>query len=322
MKNATQKVAPKFTCKNCYYSTSKKSSWLKHIDTRNHKEQQMLQNATQKVALKDFSCENCGKIYKHSSSLYRHKKKCNLNHKIEKTENQIEDQNENQTKSFIKNITEEPEPTYVNQATPDIAKELNEVKEMLSMMAESQQYTQNELKELKHNAGSTTNNNMTINVYLNEHCKNAMNINDFLKQLHISMDDLYYTKENGYVKGISNIFMKSLNTLEPTQRPIHCSDKKRLQFYIKDEDKWEKDKNNKIDESINFIKNKQIKQIKEWESLHPNWTQNDEETQMYIQMIQHVMGGSNDEIIEENAKNIKKHLGYTFDIKDIKNINI
>ena len=163
---------------------------------------------------------------------------------------------------------------------------------------------------------------MTINVYLNEHCKNAMNITDFLKQLHISMDDLYYTKENGYVKGISNIFMKSLNTLEPTQRPIHCSDKKRLQFYIKDEDKWEKDKNNKIDESINFIKNKQIKQIKEWESLHPNWTQNDEETQMYIQMIQHVMGGSNDDIIEENAKNIKKQLGNTFDIKDIKNINI
>lgn len=314
MKNATQKVAPKFTCNNCDYSTSKKSSWLKHIDTRNHKEQQMLHNATQKVALKDFSCENCGKVYKHSSSLYRHKKNCKSHHNIKKIENQPE--------SFVKNITEEPKPAYNNETTPHIVKELSEVKEMLSMMAETQQFTQNELKELKHNAGSTTNNNMTINVYLNEHCKNAMNINDFLKQLHISMDDLYYTKENGYVKGISNIFMKSLNTLEPTQRPIHCSDKKRLQFYIKDEDKWEKDKSNKIDESINFIKNKQIKQIKEWESLHPNWTQNDEETQMYIQMIQHVMGGSNDDIIEENAKNIKKQLGNTFDIKDIKNINI
>jgi hypothetical protein len=307
MKNATQKVAPKFTCKNCDYSTCKKSSWIKHIDTRNHKEQQMLQNAIQKVALKDFSCNNCGNVYKHSSSLYRHKKNCKSQNTIEKTE---EDQ------TIIK------EPGYNNETTPDIAKELSEVKEMLSMMVETQQYTQNELKELKHNAGSTTNNNMTINVYLNEHCKNAMNITDFLKQLHISMDDLYYTKENGYVKGISNIFMKSLNTLEPTQRPIHCSDKKRLQFYIKDEDKWEKDKNNKIDESINFIKNKQIKQIKEWESLHPNWSQNDEGTQMYIQMIQHVMGGSNDDIIEENAKNIKKQLGNTFDIKDIKNIII
>lgn len=318
MKNATQKVAPKFTCQICDYSTSKKSSWLKHNDTRNHKEQQMLQNATQKVALKNFTCENCGKMYKHSSSLYRHKKTCKPNDTINKTENQ----NEKHPKLFIQNIMGEPKLTHNNETTPDIAKELSEVKEMLSMMAETQQYTQNELKEMKHNAGSTTNNNMTINVYLNEHCKNAMNITDFLKQLNISMDDLYYTKENGYVKGISNIFMKSLNTLEPTQRPIHCSDKKRLQFYIKDEDKWEKDKSNKIDESINFIKNKQIKQIKEWESLHPNWTQNDEETQMYIQMIQHVMGGSNDDIIEENAKNIKKQLGNTFDIKDIKNINI
>ena len=307
MKNATQKVAPKFICSNCDYLTSKKSSWIKHIETKNHKEQQMLHNATQKVALKDFSCKNCGKVYKHSSSLYRHKKVCKLVHTIEKTE---------ETQNILK------EPSYNNETNPNIAKELSEVKEMLSMMVETQQYTQNELKEMKHNAGSTTNNNMTINVYLNEHCKNAMNITDFLKQLHISMDDLYYTKENGYVKGISNIFMKSLNTLEPTQRPIHCSDKKRLQFYIKDEDKWEKDKNNKIDESINFIKNKQIKQIKEWESLHPNWTQNDEETQMYIQMIQHVMGGSNDDIIEENAKNIKKQLGNTFDIKDIKNIII
>ena len=320
MKNATQKVAPKFTCEKCDYSTSKKSSWIKHIETRNHKEQQMLQNATQKVALKDFSCDNCGKVYKHSSSLYRHKKNCKSHVNKNKIETQTEYQNENLPKSFIKTIIKEP--TYSDESNPNIAKELSEVKEMLSIMAETQQHTQNELKELKNNAGSTTNNNMTINVYLNEHCKNAMNINDFLKQLHISMDDLYYTKENGYVKGISNIFMKSLNTLEPTQRPIHCSDKKRLQFYIKDEDKWEKDKNNKIDESINFIKNKQIKQIKEWESLHPNWTQNDEETQMYIQMIQHVMGGSNDDIIEENAKNIKKHLGNTFDIKDIKNINI
>jgi len=308
MKNATQKVAPKFTCNICYYSTCKKSSWLKHNDTKHHKEQQMLQNAIHKVVLKEFSCDNCGKNYKHSSSLYRHRKSCKQHHHIEENPKflVISDDNNEKCNDKSKN---------------DLVKELSDVKEILTIIAETQQYTQNELNELKNNFGSTTNNNMTINVYLNEHCKNAMNITDFLKQLHISMDDLYYTKENGYVKGISNIFMKSLNTLEPTQRPIHCSDKKRLQFYIKDEDKWEKDKTNKIDESINFIKNKQIKQIKEWESAHPNWTKNDTETQMYIQMIQHVMGGSTDDIIEENAKNIKKQLCNTFDIKDIKNID-
>ena len=303
MKNATQKVAQKFTCITCDYETSKKSSWTKHCETKNHKEQLMLHNATQKVALKEFLCSNCGKMYKHSSSLYRHKKNCVKTH-------------------IIQDVKEKNIKIDLQKENDNLTKELNEVKNMLYLMAETQQNTQEEIKKLKYSTGNTTNNNMTINVYLNQYCKDAMNINDFLKQLHISMDDLKYTTDNGYVKGISNIFMKYLNDMDPSQRPIHCSDKKRLQFYIKDEDKWEKDKNNKIDESINVIRDKQIKQIKEWEEMYPNWNKNEHETQMYIKMIQHVMGGTSNEIVEENTKNIKKHLGNTFDIKDIKNIDL
>ena len=306
MKNATSKVAPKYTCVLCDYKTSKKSSWVKHCDTINHKEQQMLHNATSKVAQKEYLCCHCGKMYKHSSSLYRHKKNCSKSKLIS-------------DKNIEKPLNEKNELKKENDS---LTKELNEVKNMLYLMAETQQNTQEEIKKLKNSTGNTTNNNMTINVYLNQYCKDAMNINDFLKQLQISMEDLKYTTDNGYVKGISNIFMKYLNDLEPSQRPIHCSDKKRLQFYIKDEDKWERDKNNKIDESINAIRDKQIQQIKAWEEMYPNWNKNERETQMYIQMIQHVMGGTSNEIVEENTKSIKKQLGNTFDIKDIKNIDL
>ena len=297
MKNATSKVAQKYICVTCHYETSKKSSWIKHCDTKNHKEQQMLHNATSKVALKNFVCNNCNKYYKHSSSLYRHKKICNKTEKKQKQNNEENSKEQN-----------------------NLEKELQDVKNMLHLMTETQLNTERQLRELKNNTGNTTNNNMTINVYLNEYCKNAMNLDEFLQQLQISVDDLMYTTDNGYVKGISNIFMKNMKQLEPNQRPIHCSDKKRLQFYIKDEDKWEKDKNNKLDDSINAIRDKQIKQIKAWEKLHPNWNKNEKETQMYINTIQHVMGGASNEIVEENTKNIKKQIGNTFDIKDIKNI--
>ena len=113
---------------------------------------------------------------------------------------------------------------------------------------------------------------MNINIYLNEHCKNAMNLTDFVENVKVSLEDLLYTKNHGYVKGISNIFVKQLKDMEPTQRPIHCSDKKRLQFYVKDDNKWEKDNSNeKIDKSIDKITKKQILAIKLWEKEHPNY---------------------------------------------------
>ena len=103
-------------------------------------------------------------------------------------------------------------------------------------------------------------NNISINMYLNEQCKNAMNLEDFVRNITVSLQDLDYSKQNGYAKGIANIFMKQLADLEPTERPIHCSDKKRLQFYVKDDDKWEKDKDNiKLTTSIKSVGMEQVK---------------------------------------------------------------
>jgi len=110
------------------------------------------------------------------------------------------------------------------------------------------------------------NNKISINVFLNERCKGAMNLDEFVDNVKVTLEDLNYTKDNGYVKGISNIFVKHLTDMEPTERPIHCSDKKRLQFYVKEEDTWKKDcEHKKINKTIQDVTMKQIKQLKAWE---------------------------------------------------------
>ena len=149
---------------------------------------------------------------------------------------------------------------------------------------------------------------MNINIYLNEHCKNAMNLTDFVENVKVSLEDLLYTKNHGYVKGISNIFVKQLKDMEPTQRPIHCSDKKRLQFYVKDDNKWEKDNSNeKIDKSIDKITKKQILAIKLWEKEHPNYLEDEKLTRIWSKMIKNMGTGVSENVTAEKEKtNIKK----------------
>ena len=158
---------------------------------------------------------------------------------------------------------------------------------------------------------------MTINVFLNQECKNAMNLKDSVQNVKISLEDLNYTKEHGYIKGISNIFAKHLNDLDPKERPIHCSDSKRLQFYVKEEDKWNKDKANaKIDKTIEDITVKQIRRIKEWEVQHPNYLTDDKLLQEWHRMIQQITGSGNEGEREKNKEQIKKSIGNTIEIKD------
>ena len=156
------------------------------------------------------------------------------------------------------------------------------------------------------------NNRVSINVYLNENCEDAMNLQEFIENLNVSLEDLTYTKNHGYAKGISNIFVRELKDLEPTQRPIHCSDNKRLKFYVKDKDKWEKDnENKKIDETIDSLASKQVATIKEWVKKHPNYYDSPEMLMEWHSMVSAVMGGVDEEKKQKNSEIIKKELGTT-----------
>ncbi len=168
---------------------------------------------------------------------------------------------------------------------------------------------------------NTINNNqkLNINVFLNEECKNAMNLSDFVNHIQLTLDDLDYTKNNGFVKGITNIFVKNLEELEVTKRPIHSvADSKTPQFYIKDENKWECDnKEHKLNETIDSVSKKQINQIKEWESTHPAWNQSDQGIEDYMKMVQTIMGGSNENERIQNRNQIKKELTETINVDDV-----
>ena len=143
-------------------------------------------------------------------------------------------------------------------------------------------------------------------MFLNEKCKNAMNLEDFVKKIKLSMEDLQFTKDNGYAQGISNIFIKNLNDMDVTERPIHCSDQKRLQFYIKNDNEWSKDKNNeKIDNTIEKISKKQLQTIKDWIKENPNYLDSEAKTDEYFTLVKNITQPNN----EKNLKTIKKKVG-------------
>ena len=288
-----QKSSKKYYCKKCDYSSNRESQWRRHLSTTKHKMDNMDNNVDNTKSTKRcFECV-CGKVYKYNSGLSKHKKKCLLVMKEPVDEKIIETPTSSSSKSGLS-------------------------VEVLNKLVEQNNTLMEKVIELSKNSQvinyqNCGNKKMTINVFLNQECKNAMNLTDFVENVKVSLEDLNYTKEHGYIKGISNIFAKHLNDLDPKERPIHCSDKKRLQFYVKEENKWEKDKANaKIDKTIEDITVKQIKRIKEWEKKHPDYLQNESLLQEWHRMIQQITG-SGEELQKDQ---IKKSLGNTIEIKD------
>ena len=153
---------------------------------------------------------------------------------------------------------------------------------------------------------------MTINVFLNEECKNAMNLTDFVDQFKVSLEDLKYTRDNGFAQGITNIFNNHLKDMDPTTRPIHCSDSKRLQFYVKDENEWVKDSDGtQLDSTINKIKIKQANSLTEWELEHPDFIKDPKLTDEWCSMMAKIAPESKNDIPK-----IKRSFAKYFEIKE------
>ena len=293
MEKKFQKSSKKFYCKKCDYSSNRESQWRRHLSTTKHKMDNMDNTVDNiKSSKRCYQCA-CGKVYKYNSGLSKHKKKC--------------------LQQMVGETTTETD-IYTTGCS-----EINLSAEVLNKLVEQNNTLMEKVIELSKdrqviNYQNCGNKKMTINVFLNQECKNAMNLTDFVENVKVSLEDLNYTKEHGYIKGISNIFVKHLQDLDPKERPIHCSDKKRLQFYVKEEDKWEKDKSNaKIDKTIEDITIKQIKRIKEWERKHPDYLHNDKLLQEWHKMIQQITGNGG---AAQEKEQIKKSLGNTIEIKD------
>tara|TARA_Y100000996_G_C22502215_1_gene634903 strand:- start:81 stop:746 length:666 start_codon:yes stop_codon:yes gene_type:complete len=159
---------------------------------------------------------------------------------------------------------------------------------------------------------TTNNNNISINIFLKEYCKDAMNLTDFVKGLTLSLEDLDYTGKHGYVKGMANILIKNLDHMEATSRPIHCTDKKRLQFYVKDENKWEKDDGNKkMDKSMDDVTSKQYSTIKDWQEDNKGYEESGEKLQTFFKIAKNCNPSE-----DEDKKKVMKSMAESVQIRD------
>tara|TARA_B000000441_G_scaffold127587_1_gene107521 strand:+ start:23 stop:991 length:969 start_codon:yes stop_codon:yes gene_type:complete len=310
MKNGNQKSAKirkKFHCKSCDYITCDKKDWKKHLLTRKHKKTQIPDKIIKNV---EFICKFCEKGYKYKSGLSRHKKKCKMNPENfcgkngNVTQKLPSEANLKKGTTLSEKKEKQDDDISLKEILMQQLKQQNETIELLKQSIETN-------TKMMPKIGNNNNNTISINVFLNEQCKNAMNLTDFINQVQVSLEDLQYSKNNGFIEGVTNIFTKQLQDLKPTERPIHCSDKKRLQFYVKDDDKWSKDANNeKIDETIYNIKMKQTKTLTEWEKLHPNYSQDPKLLNEWQQMLNNMTEdiGQSDKIKEKLKRNIAEHI--------------
>jgi hypothetical protein len=274
----TQQSSKKFRCECCDYNTSRKSQYARHLQTDKH---EILHNPiSKKFEEKTWNCQ-CGKTYKHSSTLYSHRKNCNY----------IQENTSHQSKS--------------NNDSELTDKEI--IKALLKHTGNLITVVENGTNNTTTNHTNSHNKTFNINLFLNETCKDAMNITDFVSYIKVNLEDLENTGRQGYVQGITNIVLKNLNNLEQHMRPLHCSDQKREVMYIKDNNEWTKETEEKpiLTKAIKTIANENIRQIKKWKDKNPDCTDSDsKKNNLYLKIVSNSMNGLTKEEGEQNINKI------------------
>ena len=292
-----EKSTEKYKCINCDYFTSRKSDYERHLLTEKHK---MLTNVDKKtrksaeIITNEFTCE-CGKKYKHRQSLSLHKKKCNYI-EIKDNNNDININKDINNDNDINDINDNNDNNIINDDN------LNYKSMFVTMMKENQELRK-QVTDLLPKVGNTTNNtfnntvnqNLNINLFLNEKCKDALNMSDFIKSIEISLDQLDLTKKNGLVDGLSNAIVEKMNTLSLYERPLHCTDLKHETLYIKENNRWEIDDNKeKIKGAIKKVSNKNYNALHNWKEQNPDFRENDNKKEYFVQSLSNISKDSKD----------------------------
>ena len=276
----------KYNCKPCNYFTHVKCNYNKHLLTEKHTcETNWQQPVTEKYKSENLSCEKCNKKYTNRTGLWRHNKTCK--------------------KSDLVHTTETTDPTI--QLTNLVMKVLEQNQKLTKQIIELSKQSSVTNNAVSNTINNNNNNNFSINVFLNETCKDALNISDFIETLVLSINDLEETGRVGYANGISKIFINGLKNLDFDKRPLHCSDIKRNTLYIKDDNQWIKETNDTpvLTKAIKKVSNKNIQTIFEWQKLNPHY--NDSESKQndkYNKIICEAMSGSCKETQSNNYNKI------------------
>jgi hypothetical protein len=290
-----QESCNEYNCEICQYKTNRKSSYDKHLGTLKHLNSTESTEKLQKLqnSCKQFICLNCNANFKERTGLWKHTKICNLNN----------DKTDNEEGTLVKYL-------------------MNENKELKNMIIEvCKQIQPGSINNTNTNTIGNTNmnhsNNKTFNLqfFLNETCKDAMNIKEFVDSVQLELADLEKVGKSGYIEGISSIIIKNLNALEVEKRPIHCTDNKREVIYIKDENKWEKEEDNnpKLRKMIKAIAHKNICMFKKFREKYPDCDRGEsKKSSVFNTIVYESMGGKGDDEAAKDTKiihKISKHVG-------------
>ena len=316
-----------YICCNCNYNTNTKCNYDKHLLTEKHKKK-----SNKEPTEKKYTCSQCNKEYLNYKSLWKHKKHCviNDNREPEELENTFIPNNVITTELFMEVFkqSKELQEVLVEQNRELQNKLLEKETELQNkllekenqMLAQNEQYhkqiielTSKQINNTNINTQNNTHNNNQFNLqfFLNETCKDAMNIVDFVNSLQVQIADLEKTGKLGYVEGISNIFLKGLKQLDISMRPIHCTDLKRETVYVKDEDNWNKEDEEKakMKLAIERIARKNLQTLPKWQQENPDFRILDtNENNDYLKIALNSLGGQTDEEQEKYIKKIMKNV--------------
>jgi hypothetical protein len=299
-----------YSCEKCDFNTSSKNDFNRHNKTIKH-----LSNGSQCLAIEKtqkthYECA-CGKLYQDNSGLWRHKKKCNYNLDT----NDTNSNNSNNSNNIIN------DNTLLTNLVIEVVKNNSDLqKQCVELQKQNQEFQQKIVESfnevIKNNSNTIISNNninshnksFNLNFFLNETCKDAMNIMDFVDSLKIQLSDLENVGNLGYVNGISKIIVQNLNLLDETKRPVHCTDTKREVMYVKDDNKWEKENENKskMRKLIKHVTHKNTKLFKEFKAKYPDCENSDSKySDTYDKLIVEAFGGKGDNDVEKENKIIR-----------------
>jgi len=284
-----------YFCEKCNYSCSNKANYNKHLSTNKHNNDDKNKN---------YICGVCNKEFILYNSFFKHKKTCHV----------LENKNE------LINELREPDikkPEVTVELVLDLIKQN---KELQSILIEQSKEHSKQIMELAKNqsvtnnntnSNNTTNQQFNLQFFLNETCKDAMNITDFVNSLQLTTQDFENTGKVGFIEGITQIIINRMNSVDTTKRPMHCTDAKRETLYIKDDNVWEKedDKKTKLRKVVNQVANKNLQQITKWKEEHPDFVTLDTQDNINFRKYYRVaLGGETNEEDEKIFEKIKRNV--------------
>ena len=295
----SQNIPPKYNCELCDYKTGNKKDYNKHLTTLKHVNRTELNDIEQeKGESENYICKTCNKTYKARNSLWYHEKKCKKTEDVKNKDDSISGSGMSDASSNIIQLLIKESSEFKNIILEMVKSNTDIQKQMLDVCKTSNSITNT-------NSHNTTNNKIfNLQVFLNEECKDAMNMSDFINSIEVKTADLENIGKTGYIEGMSNIIIKKLNATDMHKRPVHCSDAKRETLYVKEENKWEKDtqETKQMLKAVRGVDKKNYKILANWKDTHPKCMDSEsKQSDEFMKVVSKVMDGE-----EENVNKVIK----------------